>query len=50
MSQGKDKWSLQHFLQELERRRVHRVAVAYLAGGWMLLEASDLIFQRLEFA
>lgn len=32
---------------ELKRRNVLRVAVAYLAGAWFLIQVSDIIFPRL---
>jgi len=47
MSENTKPGRIQNFFSELERRRVYRVAVGYLAVGWMLLEASDMIFPRL---
>ena len=29
------------FLDELRRRKVHRVAIAYLVGAWLVLQTSD---------
>jgi TolB-like protein/cytochrome c-type biogenesis protein CcmH/NrfG len=34
-------------LNELKRRNVLRVAVAYLAGAWVLIQIADVIFPRL---
>jgi adenylate cyclase len=31
------------FLDELRRRKVHRVAIAYLVGAWLVLQTSDII-------
>ena len=50
MSGNNQRWTIQNFFVELERRRVHRVAAGYLAVGWMLLEATNLIFERLGFS
>jgi len=38
---------LPRFLAELKHRNVYRAAVVYAAVGWMLLEASDVVFPRL---
>lgn len=34
---------MKHFLHELQRRNVHRVAIFYLAGGWLLLQVADVL-------
>src|SRR5210317_1791900 len=39
--------ALPRFLAELKHRNVYRAAVVYAAVGWMLLEASDVVFPRL---
>ncbi len=31
------------FFQELKRRNVHRVAIAYVVTGWVLVEAADIL-------
>ena len=36
-----------NFFQELQRRRVPRVAAVYLGTGFVILEAADMIFPRL---
>ena len=33
------------FFNELKRRNVFRVAVAYLAGAWLLIEVADTLFE-----
>lgn len=38
---------LRRFLAELKRRKVYRVAVAYLVVGFALLEGADIVFPRL---
>jgi hypothetical protein len=35
--------SMRAFLDELRRRKVHRVAIAYLVGAWLVLQTSDII-------
>ena len=35
--------SLKHFLAELRHRNVLKVATAYLAGGWLVLEVGNTI-------
>ena len=35
--------------QELKRRNVLRVAIAYLAGSWLLIEVSETIFPLFGF-
>lgn len=35
------------FLKELRRRRVYRVGVLYLTGGWVCLEVADLVLPAL---
>ena len=32
------------FIKELQRRNVIRVAVLYIVGGWLVLQAGDLLF------
>ncbi len=32
------------FLRELQRRNVHRVALAYAAGAWLLIQVGDTVF------
>ena len=32
---------------ELKRRNVLRVAIAYMAAAWMLIQVADIIFPRL---
>jgi hypothetical protein len=32
------------FFSELKRRNVLRVAIAYLAGAWLLVEVADTLF------
>ncbi len=38
---------LPHFLAELKRRKVYRVALVYAGVGWALLEASSMVLPRL---
>ncbi len=38
---------LAHFLSELRRRRVGRVAVAYAVTAWALVQVADVVFPRL---
>jgi hypothetical protein len=35
--------------QELKRRNVFRVAIAYLAGSWLLVEVAETIFPLYGF-
>lgn len=44
---SEQKSSLGSFIEELKRRRVFRVAAVYLGSGYVILEASDMIFPRL---
>lgn len=37
-----------HFIEELKRRKVIRVAVAYTITAWVLLQAADLLVSILE--
>jgi TolB-like protein len=37
-----------NFFNELKRRNVFRVGVAYLFGGWLLLQLTDVLSQLLE--
>jgi hypothetical protein len=32
---------------ELKRRNVLRVAIAYMAAAWMLIQVADIVFPRL---
>ncbi|GBF27765.1 hypothetical protein MnTg02_02824 [bacterium MnTg02] len=36
------------FYQELKRRKVFRVAIAYAVIGWILAEIGDLLFETFE--
>jgi len=36
------------FMEELKRRKVIRVGVAYLIAGWLLLQVGDVLFDPLE--
>ena len=36
------------FFQELKRRHVFRVAIAYTIVGWFLSEIGDLLFESFE--
>ncbi len=40
---GSGQKAVRAFLAEIVRRRVHRVAMAYIAIGWMALEATDML-------
>ena len=35
------------FFEELKRRNVFRVGIAYVVTAWLLLQVSDLVFPRL---
>ncbi|HSD69468.1 MAG TPA: tetratricopeptide repeat protein [Woeseiaceae bacterium] len=37
------------FIEELSRRNVFRVGVAYLAGAWLLIQVADTVLPRLGF-
>jgi serine/threonine-protein kinase len=37
------------FSHELWRRKVHKVAAAYLAGGWFLLKTGEIVIETLGF-
>jgi adenylate cyclase len=39
---------LKHWLQELKRRKVFRIALAYLIGAWVLLQIADVTFEPLN--
>jgi len=41
--------SLNELIAELKRRRVFRVAGAYLVGAWILLQVADTLFPALRF-
>ena len=36
------------FFEELKRRNVFRVAVAYLVTGWVLLQLADIVLESME--
>ena len=36
------------FIQELKRRNVFRVGIAYVVGGWLLLQLTDVLSQLLD--
>ena len=38
----------QRYLEELKRRKVFRVAVAYVIGAWVLLQVAQATFQPLN--
>lgn len=40
--------SIRQFLSELRRRNVYRVAVTYAAVGFVVIEAADLVFPRID--
>jgi hypothetical protein len=33
--------------QELKRRNVFRVAIAYLAVAWLILQVADIVFENI---
>jgi TolB-like protein len=35
------------FFDEIRRRNVHRVALGYLAGAWLLIQIADTVFPRI---
>lgn len=35
-------------LEELKRRKVYRVGIAYLAASWVLLQLADVVLENLE--
>ncbi len=35
---------LSRFFGELKRRNVIRVAIAYVAGSWLLVQVADVVF------
>ena len=35
-------------IQEIKRRNVFRVGIAYVAVSWVLLQAGDVVFDFLE--
>jgi adenylate cyclase len=39
---------LSHFIQELQRRRVVRVALGYLVAGWLVIQVSATVFPILD--
>ena len=39
---------MRNFIQELKRRKVLRVAVAYVVASWVLLQVADLLSDILE--
>ena len=34
---------MSHFFEELKRRKVVRVGIAYLVGAWVLLQVTDVV-------
>ncbi len=36
------------FIKELKRRNVFRVGIAYVVGGWLLLQLTDVLSQLLD--
>jgi hypothetical protein len=32
------------FLEELKRRKLIRVGIAYVVGSWLLVQGADLVF------
>jgi adenylate cyclase len=36
------------FFEELKRRNVFRVGVAYGVAGWVLLQVADLVLENIE--
>ncbi len=34
------------FIEELKRRNVFRVAIAYIIVGWLLLQVADLVLEK----
>ncbi len=43
-----DKRSLRRFITELKRRKVFRVAIAYVVLAWLLLQLGEILFDFLE--
>ncbi len=39
---------MSQFFEELKRRKVIRVGVAYLVGAWVLLQVTDVVLPILE--
>jgi len=39
---------LKHWLEELKRRKVFRIAVAYMIGAWILMQVADVTFAPLN--
>ena len=39
---------MQSFFEELKRRKVLRVAIAYVVAGWVLLQVGDVLIGLLE--
>jgi len=35
---------MKHFIDELRRRNVHRVAIAYVTGSWLLIQVVETLF------
>ena len=40
---------LQNIWEEIQRRKVGKVTLAYLAGAWVLIEVSSVVFPALMF-
>ncbi len=41
-------WCTLSFINELKRRNVFRVGIAYVVGGWLLLQLTDVLSQLLD--
>ena len=39
---------LSAYFEELKRRKVVRVAIAYIVGAWLLMQVADATFQPLN--
>src|SRR3954467_3646865 len=48
--QGSDHGEMteRNFLAELKRRNVYKVAVAYLVGAWLLIQAASILFPTFD--
>ena len=49
LSPGTEAGAIVSFLRELKRRKVYQVAVAYLGGSFVILEATDIVLPSLPF-
>jgi len=41
---------MKHFIDELRRRNVHRVAIAYVTGAWLLIQVVETLFPVFELS